>query len=187
MAALASALTPAPIAALPAATRSATLGHGWHRLAAAPDGAALLARMDPWAARNMTGCVTLEDNWPAAVTGSCLAHGDIRADNVLLTDDRVIFVDWPWARLAPPWFDLIGMLPSVAMQGGPRPEAVLAQHPVARDADPQAMTVMIAALAGFFCWQGSQPDPPGLPTVRAFQRAQGAVALDWLRQRTGWS
>jgi hypothetical protein len=46
---------------------------------------------------------------------------------------------------------------------------------------------MVAALAGFFCWHGSQPDPPGLPTLRAFQRAQGAIALDWLRQRAGWS
>ena len=28
-----------------------------------------------------------------------------------------------------------------------------------------------------------QPDPPGLPTVRAFQRAQGLRAAAWLRQR----
>ena len=29
--------------------------------------------------------------------------------------------------------------------------------------------------------------PPGLPTVRAFQAAQGVIALEWLRQRLGWS
>ncbi|MFE2717997.1 hypothetical protein ACFXKI_40110 [Streptomyces mirabilis] len=28
-----------------------------------------------------------------------------------------------------------------------------------------------------------QPPPPGLPTLRAFQHAQGAAALDWLRKR----
>ncbi|MEZ4617961.1 MAG: hypothetical protein R2867_20965 [Caldilineaceae bacterium] len=31
-----------------------------------------------------------------------------------------------------------------------------------------------------------QPDPPGLSTLRAFQAAQGAIALDWLAERTGW-
>jgi hypothetical protein len=30
---------------------------------------------------------------------------------------------------------------------------------------------------------GRQPDPPGLPTLRRFQQAQGDVALDWLRAR----
>jgi hypothetical protein len=29
------------------------------------------------------------------------------------------------------------------------------------------------------------PDPPGLPTLRAFQTAQGTHALRWLRQRLG--
>jgi hypothetical protein len=33
--------------------------------------------------------------------------------------------------------------------------------------------------------RGRMPDPPGLPTVRAFQRAQGEVALGWLRTRLG--
>ena len=32
---------------------------------------------------------------------------DIRADNILLTQDRVVFVDWPWACIAAPWFDLL--------------------------------------------------------------------------------
>jgi hypothetical protein len=187
MAVLAGALTPAPIAAPPAATRFTSLGRGWHQLGAAPEGEAQLASMDPWAARHLDRCIALETGWDAAARGDCLAHGDIRADNILLTAGRVVFVDWPWACLAPPWFDLVGMLPSIAMQGGPPPEDVLARHPVARGADPAALTIMVAALAGFFCWHGSQPDPPGLPTLRAFQRAQGAIALDWLRQRAGWS
>ncbi len=186
MAVLADALTPAPIAAPPAATRFAGLGRGWHQLGAAQAGEPRLASLDPWAARHLDRCIALETGWDAAARGDSLAHGDIRADNILLTADRVVFVDWPWACLAPPWFDLVGMLSSVAMQGGPPPEEILARHPVARDADPAAITVMVAALAGFFCWHGSQPDPPGLPTVRAFQRAQGAIALAWLRQRTGW-
>lgn len=184
---LAAALTPAPIAAPPAATTYDDLGRGWQGYAAAAASALEhLAALAPWAARNLVRCADLEGNWADAVRGTCLAHGDIRADNVLLTADRVMFVDWPWACLAPPWFDLVAMLPSVAMQGGPAPETILTAHPLGQDAEPDAVTVVVAALAGFFRWKGSQPAPPGLPTLREFQRAQGLVALDWLRQRTGW-
>ena len=54
------------------------------------------------------------------------------------------------------------------------------------DPDP-GITSVVAALAGYFARQALQPDPPGLPTLRAFQRAQGAVAIEWLRHRTGWA
>ncbi|MFI7404394.1 aminoglycoside phosphotransferase family protein, partial [Streptomyces sp. NPDC049541] len=41
----------------------------------------------------------------------------------------------------------------------------------------------LAALAGYFVAHALQPPPPGLPTLRAFQRAQGDTALAWLRRR----
>src|SRR5450755_3011981 len=63
--------------------------------------------------RNLAGLAELEAGWPAAAAGTALAHTDIRADNILLTQDRVVFVDWPWACIAAPWFDLLTMLPSV--------------------------------------------------------------------------
>jgi hypothetical protein len=42
---------------------------------------------------------------------------------------------------------------------------------------------VLAGLAGYFHDRRRLPDPPGLPTVRAFQRAQGEVVLRWLKQR----
>jgi hypothetical protein len=71
------------------------------------------------------------------------------------------------------------------MQGGPDPEPLLEAHPVARGADPEAITSALAAIAGFFVWQAHLPPPSGLPTVRDFQSAQGAAALTWLRHRIG--
>jgi aminoglycoside phosphotransferase len=180
---LAAALSPAPIDAPPAATRFHSLGHGWRHLAAARTAGDDLADVSLWARERLFALVELEARWGAAVTGSTLAHGDIRADNILLTPSRVVFVDWPWACLAQRWFDLVAFLPSVAMQGGPLPEHVLAAHPVARRADPDDVTTVVAALAGTWICLARQPDPPGLPTLRAFQRAQGAVTLDWLAQR----
>jgi hypothetical protein len=72
------------------------------------------------------------------------------------------------------------------MQGGPEPWKVFDAHPVSKDADGEAVTAYVAGLAGFFLWGAAQPPPPGLPTLREFQRAQGVHALRWLRHRTGW-
>jgi hypothetical protein len=41
-------------------------------------------------------------------------------------------------------------------------------------------TAILCALAGYFTSQALLPPPPGLPTVRAFQAAQGQVARRWL-------
>ncbi|WP_432862966.1 phosphotransferase family protein [Microbispora rosea] len=189
---LAESLTPAPVAVPPAGERFAEEFQGWRRLAAGPDGLGLggLGGDGPdaaWARRHLDRLAELEAAWDRAVEGDTLAHADLRADNLLLTaDGRVYVVDWPWACLAAPWFDLLGMLPSVVMQGGPRPAEVFDRHPVAAKADPDAVTAVLAAVTGFFLQRGSLPAPPGLPTLRAFQLAQGRAALAWLRRRTGW-
>jgi hypothetical protein len=39
---------------------------------------------------------------------------------------------------------------------------------------------VLAAAAGYFVDRCRTPPPPGLPTVRAFQRAQGNALLTWL-------
>ena len=67
-------------------------------------------------------CRGRRPNWEAAAEGPTLVHADLRADNDLLTGDRVVVVDWPWACLAAPWFDLVAMLPSVrAMKAAHHP------------------------------------------------------------------
>lgn len=189
---LSAALTPAPAPAAPADLAAAggwqtvaeahrEIFTGWRGLAAA---GGPLAGVDPWAAANLETLVGWESRWEDASRGDTLLHSDLRADNVLLTPDGgVVFVDWPAACLGAPWIDLLFMLPSVAMQGGGEPEDLAAAHPLARAADADALTAVLAALAGFFVAGSLRPAPPGLPTLRAFQRAQGAVALRWLRHR----
>ncbi|HEX5289321.1 MAG TPA: hypothetical protein VFX25_10645 [Streptosporangiaceae bacterium] len=178
---LAAALTPAPVAVPSAAEVHGAEFTGWRELAAGdPDG------LDPWARAHLDALAGLEAGWESAAQGTALMHSDVRSDNILLTADRVVFVDWPWACRAAPWLDLVALLPSVALEGGPPPAEILAAHPVARGADPAAITAVVAALAGYFTCRSRRPPPPGLPTLRAFQAAQGAVTLDWLRARTGW-
>jgi aminoglycoside phosphotransferase (APT) family kinase protein len=174
-------LTPSPIDAPSIDAALKPLLVGWRSFASAgavPDG---------WAGRHLDDLAALEATWADGASGTTLLHTDLRADNMLLTDERVVFIDWPWAAVGAAWIDLANMLPSVAMQGGPEPWTVFDAHPVSRGADPDAVTAYVAGLAGFFVWGGSQPPPPGLPTLREFQRAQGEPTLRWLRQRTGWA
>ena len=185
---LARALTPAPPGMTPIAERLHQTFAGWRRLAA--DHAAGrddLAGLDPWAVRHLPRLADLEAGWPRASEGSTLLHSDLRADNLLLTPTRVVAVDWPWACVGAAWVDLLLLLPSVTMQGGPDPEPTFTAHPLAASADPDAVTVTLAAWTGYLLVGARLPPPPGLPTLRAFQHGQALVALDWLRRRTGWS
>jgi aminoglycoside phosphotransferase (APT) family kinase protein len=184
---LAAALTPAPPGLPTVAERLRDSFVGWRRLAAASAaGDDDLAGLDPWAARHLRRLADLEAGWPRAMRGPTLLHADLRADNLLLTPTRVVAVDWPWACVGAAWVDLLLLLPSVTMQGGPDPEPTFAAHPVAAGADPEAVTTTLAALAGFLVGGSRLPPPPGLPTLRSFQLGQGLVALDWLRRRSGW-
>jgi aminoglycoside phosphotransferase (APT) family kinase protein len=157
-------------------------GWHWRRLAEERP-----ARLDAWSARHLDKLAGLEAEAPAAATGNTLLHLDLRADNLLLTpDDRVLVVDWPHARIGASWVDAVFFAPSATMQDGPPPEELLAHYLHGRQADPDALTAVIAAVAGFFTGEGWQPAPPGLPTLRPFQASQGEVARDWLARRTGW-
>ncbi|MEV0092942.1 aminoglycoside phosphotransferase family protein [Streptomyces sp. NPDC050738] len=175
-------LTPSPVEVPYAADVLSGDFSGWRKLAEAGDPGERDA-LDPWAGRHLDTLAHLADGWADAARGETLAHGDLRADNILLTPERVVFVDWPHACRAVPWFDLLVMLPCVAAQGGPDPQELFLRHPLGRDADPDAVTAVLAALTGYFVRGSLQPPPPGLPTLRAFQGAQGAAALGWLRKR----
>ena len=72
------------------------------------------------------------------------------------------------------------------MQGGPRADEVVRRTAAGRAADPETVSVLAATLAGFFVVGALRPPPPGLPTVRAFQAAQGRVTARWVGDRMGW-
>jgi aminoglycoside phosphotransferase (APT) family kinase protein len=158
---------------------------GWHWRKLAEERPARL--LDAWSARHLDKLAGLEAEAPAAANGDTLLHLDLRADNLLLTPGgRVLVVDWPHARVGASWVDAVFFAPSVAMQNGPSPEELFAKHPHGRKADPDYLTAVIGAVAGFFTRGGLQPAPPGLPTLRPFQAAQGEAARNWLARRTGW-
>lgn len=188
LAELAARLTPSPLAIGQVRSASQRVERnicGWQLLRSDP--AETLSRLDDWSRRNLDGLAELESHAADAVAGNTLLHFDVRADNVLLGGKHVWFFDWPHACVGAAWFDVVGLIPSVTMQGGPPPEEVFARYPARHLADPEAVTCAVAALSGYFTRQSLQPDLPGLPTLRAFQAAQGAVARRWLAQRTSFA
>src|SRR5207248_1389832 len=186
---LSASLTPAPIAVEPVSELMPMVFAGWRRLAAGVEsGQDDMRGIDPWAQRHLAELVALEALAPdAASAGTTLLHADLRADNILLTPSRVFFIDWPWASRGAAWVDLAFMLPSVAMQGGPKPWEIFDAHPLGYRAPDAHVTAVVAAVAGFMIFGSRLPPPPGLPTVRAFQRDQGLPALEWLKRRAGRS
>ena len=180
-------LTPSPIAVETIAERLREPLQGWRTLrAAARTTSDNLSGVPDWARRNLERLAQLESAWEAASAGATLLHFDLRADNILLTPDRVLVVDWPHASLGAGGMELLQILPSIAMQGGPKPWEIFDSHPLGRRAPDREVTAVLAAVSGYLVRQSRLPAPPGLPTLRAFQRDQGIPAMEWLMRRTGW-
>lgn len=180
LAELAEALDPSPVAAPSAAKRLREGIGAWERLRT-EDGD--LSWLDPWARERFDTLIALEEKAPELCTGTALVNLDVRADNILMTPDRVYVVDWPWAAVGAPWLDLALLVPSVWMHGGQDRARIVTEHPLLAGADPEAVTALAARFAGMILEGSTKPPPPGLPTLRPFQRAYGAAILEWFRSR----
>ncbi len=108
----------------------------------------------------------------ALAKGDGLVHWDLRADNILMTEQRVVFVDWAHAATAASWADTVILYAD--MQGSVELPAL---------PDDAGITGFIAGIAGGQWWGSHQQSPAGLPTIRAWQRESAIQHLDWLRER----
>lgn len=175
-------LTPAPTATVPRAVDDLSrIFTGWEDLVHARDG------LDAWTLRHLDDLVEQGERAVAGLAGGdTLCHVDVRSDNILLTPERVVFVDWNWASLGPAWFDAALLLLEVRAAGGPDPDEVAATYPLLRTVAPEVITALVAAATGMFVRNCRLPPPPGLPTLRAFQAVYADALLDWTKERTGW-
>jgi len=142
-------------------------------------------RLSRWCLRNLERLAALEAEAPSAASGNTQLHFDTRADNLLVAQGRVFVVDWPHARVGAPFVDWLAMAPSVEMQGGPAAKEFFARFDTAGVPD-RAIEAVLCSVAGYFVVRALDPPPPGIPTLRAFQAAQGRAAVGWLRELTGW-
>lgn len=144
------------------------------------------ASLDDWSRRHLGRLAELDGLAPGAVVGRHLCHVDVRTDNVVLAGagpERDVLVDWPGACLGAGWLDVVTLLPALHLDGAPPPEEALAVSGLAQDADREAVDAFVVALAGYFTRSALLPAPPGLPTLRPFQDAQGRIARRWAAER----
>jgi aminoglycoside phosphotransferase (APT) family kinase protein len=180
LATIARRLTPSPVTGLPTAKDSlASTLDGWARLAADTP-----SDLDPWAAANLDRLVQLGRSGVEALAGDTVVHMDVRADNLLVTPTgEVVLVDWPWACVGAAWADTVALLVNVNLHGGHDVDQLVSRYAVG--AARAQVDGLLAGLAGYFLDGARLPAPPGLPTLRGFQRAQGIATLEWLARRLG--
>lgn len=112
----------------------------------------------------------------APLAGGSLLHFDVRSDNVCITGERAVLVDWNWACVGNPVLDLAAWLPSLQLESGAAPEETL----------PGGAEGFAALLAGFWAARAGLPPPPAAaPGLRELQRAQLEVALAWAARALG--
>ena len=181
---LADDLTPAPEIDVPTAPESLELdAAGFRRLLDAG-----VDDFEPLIADHLPELLQLADESLQAIGGETLVHLDVRADNLLVRPDgSVVLVDWPHACIGAAWLDSLLLLLNVAVYGGHDVDALTASTPILAQADPAAIDATLALLASYFSHAWRQPPPPGLPTVRDWQKRQADVVLPWLARRRGWS
>lgn len=178
--AMSQALTPSPVA-VPA--DHPRLG-GWAGLAADAGALLKLSEVSAWAARNLHMLIELEQAGLAAARGDTLVHFDALPHNVLIADRRVLFVDWPHARLGAPFIDVLTVLAS-AGDTEIDLDSLLASQAVCARTGPGALNAVLAALTGFWLAGGLAELPPALKPIAAAKLALGRSALSWLQRRLG--
>jgi Ser/Thr protein kinase RdoA (MazF antagonist) len=148
---------------------------GWARVAQDPAPFLSLGLASAaWLARALPTLVRAEQ--AAVLAGAALLHLDVRSDNIALRGGEAVLVDWNWACRGNPDLDLACWAPSLAMEGGPKPEALLPSAPE-----------LAAAVSGFFGSRAGLPPGDLPPRVRDLQRRQLLEALPWAARALGLS
>ncbi|PVZ95300.1 aminoglycoside phosphotransferase [Amnibacterium flavum] len=167
-----------------AAAEISAMTRGFREMTAFAGAAALPA----WARDHHHELVALTRSAPGAIRGNRLVHFDFRADNALIdTDGRLRVIDWTWASVGCGWLDsLTYLLDARVHGGGSDADDLIETHPVFADASRGDIDSALASFAAYFLYATSLPSPAHLSDLRAFQRLEASVVLEWLAMRRGW-
>lgn len=109
------------------------------------------------------------------LSGNALLHLDVRGDNVCITNERAVFVDWNWAMYGAEDVDLAFWAPSLYLEGGPEPVQLMGKRPK-----------LASLVSGYFANMAGMPPPNAqLRRVRALQLASFKAAFPWACESLG--
>lgn len=155
--------------------------HGWAELADVPS-----RELDPWAALRFDTLAAAETRWPDHAGGGTLVHGDLRADNILISDaGAAVLVDWAYAARGADWLDLADTAVQLILA---RHTPAAAQQRVAgsaawQNAPQEGITAYLAALTGYWLRSSRLPAPADSPHIRDYQARAARAGIRWLRYR----
>jgi len=148
-------------------------GADWRHVARDPAEFLKLGLCSPrWLERALPVLIAAADG--ARFAGEALLHGDVRSDNLCFRGETTYLIDWNHATVGNPTIDLASWLPSLAAEGGPAPDTLLAGEPE-----------IVAWVTGYFCARAGGPLVPDAPHVRPLQLAQARTALPWAARTLG--
>jgi hypothetical protein len=163
----------APPAGLPMLVDRQAQLCGWAQVAMQPAPFLSLQLCSPrWLERALPALLAAERT--AVLAGDDLLHFDVRSDNLCLTGDRVVLVDWNWACRGNARADVAGWLPSLHAEGGPLPDEILPDEPG-----------FAALLSGTWAARAGLPPPFSGSVARTVQFSQLRVALPWAARAIG--
>lgn len=140
-----------------------------------------------WLDHHLERLVALKERGPEIGGPRGWAHMDIRSDNLIFADGRVLLIDWPVLSYGPQLLDIAFFLPSLAGQSGPSCAEGLKKYEYAAGVSfaPDDIAVAAAVVAGFFAARAGLPEIAALPRLRWIQKLQLFPALDWLSDALG--
>lgn len=178
-------LTPSPWPAEEAAGLSGFFSR-WDVVASDPDDD---WHQDPWVSARLAELTVAEKHLQEALTGNTLTHTDLRADNIVLTADRVWFIDWAHARTAARWLDPLMLFTDLIVSGADVGDggeldlmAMLREQPCFAEIAPEIRWSVLAGVAGAMHVACQRPPVEGLPTMRPWQRLTSERLLIFLKR-----
>lgn len=125
----------------------------------------------------------VEEDVLKTLDGDCLVHSDLRADNILITEDReAIIIDWPFACRGAAYFDSASILADIVAQGGDFSwETVTAASKTIRETPREILEGVILAYTGYYLWAAQSP-PKGdtSSTLPAFRLQRALNLTRWV-------
>lgn len=144
------------------------------------------ADLDPWVTARVPALVALAEEVLPRTGGESLCHGDLRSDNVLVTEaGEAVLIDWPSATRGAVWTDGALMAIEVARTGTvAETDGFLSALADDFGVDARLVAGLTATTLSYFVNRSRLPEPPELRGIRDFQRAQELGLVRWL-QGTG--
>ena len=139
-----------------------------------------------WLARNIDSLRVLQTQASAHAFKQGMMHGDLRADNILMSFGRNYIIDWPNACIGPVVFDVLMFSAHLESLGGAATEKLIEAYDKTAGTDfagpdmSADVFYMAASMAGYFADQAYRMVPEKMPRLRWMQKSLLCALLQLL-------